>query len=99
MIVVTGHVRFAPEKIAGLRPHMRAMVEASRKEPGCLVYAYGEDFLEPGLFRIVERWESWPALEAHGKAPHLLTWRAAVKEAGVLDREVTAHETGEERAL
>lgn len=99
MIIVTGHVRFAPERIAGLRPHMRAMVDASRNEPGCLVYAYGEDLLDPGLLRIVERWESWPALEAHGKAPHLVAWRAVVKEAGVIDREVTAHETSEERAL
>jgi quinol monooxygenase YgiN len=99
LIVVTGHVRFAPEKIAGLRPHIRAMLEATRKEPGCLVYAFAEDFLDPGVIRIVERWDTWPALEAHGKMAHMVVWRAAVKEAGVLDREVTAHEVGEERAL
>jgi quinol monooxygenase YgiN len=55
--------------------------------------------LEPGLFRIVERWESWEALDAHGNAEHVATWRKALGEIGVLDREVTAHEAGEERVL
>ena len=65
MIVVSGYVRVRPEKMDELRPFMRAALEGTRKEPGCLMYAYGEDVLDPGLIRIVERWESWEAIEAH----------------------------------
>jgi quinol monooxygenase YgiN len=99
VIIVTGHVRLAPETMERARPHMRKVLEATREEPGCLVYAYGEDVLDPGLVRIVERWADWQSLEAHGKTPHIDAWRAALKEIGVLDREVIAHESGEERIL
>lgn len=99
MIIVTGHLRVAPDKMDALRPHARRTLEATRRENGCILYAYAEDVLDPGLIRIVERWTDWPSLEAHAKAPHMDGWRAALKETGVLDREVTAHEAGEERAL
>jgi quinol monooxygenase YgiN len=82
-----------------IRPHMRKVLEATRKEPGCLLYAYGEDVLDPGLVRIVERWRDWPSLEAHDRAPHIEAWRAALKDIGVIDREVIAHEGGKERIL
>ena len=99
LIVVSGHLRIAPEKIEALRPHARRTLEATRQEQGCILYAFAEDLLDPGLIRIVERWSDWPSLEAHGGRPHMDAWRAALKEIGVLDREVIAHETGEERAL
>jgi quinol monooxygenase YgiN len=99
LILVTGHFRVAPENVERLRPHARRTMEETRKEKGCILYAYGEDLGDPGLMRVVERWEDWPSLEAHLKAPHLMAWRAVLKEIGVLDREVTAHSTGEERAI
>lgn len=99
MIVVTGHLRIAPEKLEAWRPHARRTLEATRREDGCLLYAYAEDVLDPGLIRIVERWRDWPSLEAHVTTPHVTAWRAALKEIGVLDREVIAHHAGEERRL
>ena len=99
MILVTGHVRLAPESMDRIRPHMRKVLEATRKEPGCLLYAYGEDVLDPGLVRIVERWRDWPSLEAHDTAPHIEAWRAALKEIGVIDRNLLAHEGVEERVI
>ncbi len=99
MIIVTGHVRLAPENVERARPHMRTVIEANRKEDGCLLFAYGEDVLEPGMIRIVERWRDWAALAAHDKATHVVAWRAALKDIGVLGREVIAHEAGEERTL
>ena len=99
MIVVTGHVRIAPEAVEALRPHMQRMLEESRKEDGCLLYAYGEDVLDPGLIRVVERWRDWESLAAHGRAPHMAPWRQALTEIGVLDRDIAAHEAGAEKTL
>ena len=45
---------------------MRAMVEASRAEDGCLGYSYAEDVLEPGLIHVAERWRDRAALVAGG---------------------------------
>jgi quinol monooxygenase YgiN len=99
MIIATGHVRLAPGDVERARPHMRTVLEANRKEPGCLLFAFGEDVLDPGLIRIVEHWQDWSSLEAHGKATHVIAWRAMLKEIGVLDRNVSAHETGNSRTL
>jgi quinol monooxygenase YgiN len=78
---------------------MRALVEATRREDGCILYAFGEDVLEPGTIRIVERWRDWPSLEAHGQAPHIAAWREALKSVAVESVEVLAHAAGEERIL
>ena len=84
-----------------LRPSMRAALEGTRKEKGCLLYAYGEDVLDPGLIRIVERWESWEAIDAHTTQPHIKAWSAAREAAGgTLERDIWAHEvTGEAREI
>jgi len=99
MIIVTGELRLAPGNVERLRPHMRTVLETSRKEAGCLLYAFGEDVLDPGLIRIVERWEHWASLAAHDKAPHVVTWRAALKEVGIVSRDLWAHEGTNARAI
>ena len=101
MIVVSGHIRVRPDKMDELRPSMRAALEATRKETGCLLYAYGEDVLEPGLIRIVERWQSWAAIAAHSKTPHIKAWADAREAAGgTLERDILAHEvSGEARTI
>jgi quinol monooxygenase YgiN len=100
VILVTGHIRIPADKVKVLQPHARTVLEATRQEDGCILYAFGEDLLEPGLIRIVERWRDWPSLDAHGKAPHMAVWRQAITDAGgVLDREVTAHEAGTAKSL
>ena len=99
MIVATGHVGIAPESIKKARPHVRAVLAGTRPEPGCILYTFAEDVLEPGTTRIVERWRDWPSLEAHDRAGHVVAWRAALKGIGVIDREVIAPEAGAERRL
>ena len=92
MIIVTGHVRLRPRDMERVRPHMRTVLEANRKEDGCLLFAFGEDVLEPGLIRVVERWRDADALAAHGAQPHVIAWRQALKEIGVLERDLIAHD-------
>lgn len=99
MILVIGHLKIAADKVAGILPALRTTIATTRKEAGCILYAFAEDVSEPGVFRIVERWESWETLAAHGKAPHMKVWSDTVKGVGVLDREVIAHEAGATKAL
>ena len=60
MIIVSGHIRVRPDKMDELRPYMRVALEGTRKEPGCLLYAYGEDVLAQKLTHVnrVSREES-----------------------------------------
>ncbi|HUZ13148.1 MAG TPA: putative quinol monooxygenase [Caulobacteraceae bacterium] len=99
MLIVAGTVRAPPERLDGLRPHMAAMLAASRAEDGCLDYSYGEDVAEPGLIHVFERWRDQGALDAHGRTAHMARWRAAWPSFGVHDRRLFAYEVASERAL
>lgn len=98
-LVIAGTIRVPPDRLEAFRPHMRAMLEASRAEDGCLEYAYAEDVAEPGLIRVFEAWRDQPALDAHFRTPHLAAWRAAWPEFGVSDRRLIAYEVASQRAV
>lgn len=67
-------------------------MQASRAEPGCLEYTYALDTEGPCRMRILERWESWQALDEHFTRPHMIPWRAALASAGIAERVLQAHE-------
>ena len=98
-VIIAGTVRVPPENLAGLKPHMNAMLAASRAEDGCVTYSYAEDVAEPGLIRVFEAWRDQAAIEAHFKAPHMATWRAAGLQFGVSDRQLSIYEVAAERTL
>jgi len=99
MIVITGTVRIPVGTLDRVRPAMRAMVDASRAEMGCLHYAYGEDVLEPGLIWVSESWRDQAALDAHATSAHMKTWRGAGAELGLHDRNLTLYQVASSKAL
>ncbi|GAB2481027.1 putative quinol monooxygenase [Comamonas humi] len=97
MLLIVGTVRLPAENLDRARPAMRAMVEASRAEPGCLEYGYAEDVLVPGLVHVKELWRDQAALDAHFASTHIAAWRAAWPALGIGDRDLRVHEVGEPR--
>jgi len=77
MIVVIGTLRMPPEDAARIKPHLEAMIAATRKEEGALYYALAFDPIEPGLVRVSEVFRDAQAFEAHGASAHMKAWRAA----------------------
>jgi quinol monooxygenase YgiN len=98
-LIVAGTVRAPPQNLEGLRPHMLAMMTATRAEDGCAAYSYAEDVAEPGLIHVFEIWRDQSALDAHFKTAHMAAWRAAWPGFGVTDRDLKAYEIAAERAL
>ena len=98
-LIIAGTVRVPPENLDRLRPHMAAMLAASRAEDGCLAYSYAEDVAEPGLIRVFETWRDQAAIDAHFQAPHMAAWRAAWPGFGVSDRRLALYEVAAERPL
>ena len=98
-LLIAGTVRVPPENLDGFRPHMLAMLAASRAEEGCLEYAYAVDVVEPGLIRIFEVWRDQAAIDAHFQTPHMATWRAAWPSFGVSDRRLFAYDVAQTRPL
>jgi len=98
-VTIAGTFRVPPQNLAAFKPHMAAMLTASRAEDGCLVYSYAEDVLEPGLIRVFEAWRDQAALDAHFQTPHMARWRAAWPTFGVSDRRLFAYEVASQRAI
>ena len=94
MILVSGHFRLPPERIAEARAEMVRVIEASLAEPGCRAYSYAEDIAEPGLFRVHEEWDSREALSAHFQTPHMTRWSEQRAALGFSDRQIALHEIG-----
>ncbi len=94
MIVIIGSLRFPPENIARVRPHLEILVSETRRLDGCHSYDVAEDLFDPGLLRFSETWPDKETLDRHMQAPHMAPWRAAVKELGVSGRSFTVYDSG-----
>ncbi len=99
MIVITGTVRIPAGALDKVRPAMKAMLEASRAEPGCLHYAYAVDVFDEGLIWVSESWTDGEALQAHAQTAHMAAWRAAGADLGLHDRQLTVYEVSSSRPL
>lgn len=85
MIIIQGHARFAPGTAANHLDALRTMVEATRAEEGCLLYAFAFDAVDPDVMHITERWETAEALAAHGKSDHMRAFGKAIAAAAPLE--------------
>ena len=99
MIALAGTVRIQPGKRDAALPHIRAMVAASRAEPGCLKYSFAFDVSDDHLVHIFEVFESTDAREYHRHSPHMHAWRAAWTEAGVGDRDMMEYDVFASRKI
>ncbi len=98
-IAVFGTLRFPPEAIAEVLPHLRSLVEATYRHDGCISYDVGEDIFEPGLLRFSELWRDDEHLQRHLLAPHIEPWRAVCREHGLVERRFTAYDASGSRAV
>lgn len=92
MLVVAGHVVIDPAKREEAREAARAMMAATRQEPGCRTYVLSEELEEPGRFRIFEEWESDEALRAHFGTPHMARFQKVMGGLGVREMQVQRYE-------
>lgn len=99
MIAVLGSFRFPADAVEQARPLMRAVIEATLAEPGCRAYSYAEDVAEPGLFRVMELWDSREALNAHFATQHMQRWSEQRAQLGFFDRRISLFEAGAEEPL
>ncbi|MBW8783880.1 MAG: antibiotic biosynthesis monooxygenase [Novosphingobium sp.] len=99
MLLLVGHFRLPPENVAAAQDAFALIIAASRAEPGCLAYSFGEDVLDPGLFRVAETWVDRAALDVHYASPHMATFRREREALGMTEREIDLYEVGEPEAV
>lgn len=95
MILVVGTVRVPESAFETAREAMAKVVEATRREDGCIRYAYAQDVLDPGVMHVSEAWRDREALKAHFDAPHMAEWGKVVGGLGASERNLRIYETDE----
>jgi quinol monooxygenase YgiN len=90
-VAVFGFLRFPPERIKDVLPHLKQLVDRTKRDDGCIAYDVAEDPFDLGLIRFSELWPDKESLERHLKAPHIDPWRTAAKSCGLLERKFTAY--------
>lgn len=99
MIIVQGYIKFADGDIERLQDAMKAQLEATNAEDGCILYAFSRDVVDPSVIRISERWRDSEAIAAHGATPHMKTFNKAVAGATVLDISIKSWDGANEKTL
>jgi quinol monooxygenase YgiN len=98
-IAVLGTLRFPPERLAGVRPHLRILIETTYTTDRCIAYDAAEDPFDPGLIRFSELWPDRETLAQHLRAPHIAPWREAARSCGLLERNFVAYDITNARAV
>ena len=93
-VAVLGTLRFSPDRVADVLPHLRALVAATIRLDGCIAYDVAEDPFDRGLIRFSELWPDRASLERHLQAEHIAPWREAAKACGLIERQFTAYAVG-----
>ncbi len=99
MIVVSGTLEFAADGVEAARAATTAMAVATRQEVGCRTYAFFQEIETPTRFRVFEEWDDDATLQAHAKTDHMATFRATLREIGVLNRDITLYRVTGTEAL
>jgi quinol monooxygenase YgiN len=98
-VIVAGTFRIPAENLHALKPHLEAVIAATRREDGCLVYSYGVDVDDPGLIRVFEHWRDQACLETHFKTGHMEAWRSAREALGFHDRRLSVYQVADQREI
>ena len=95
MIVVQVEVIVEPGSASKVVDAVKKMETATRKEAGCLKYAFAVDISDPGMVRVIERWESMDAIKAHMASPHMAQFQKDVMALQPSSLTVKAYEANE----
>lgn len=70
-VIAQAHAKL--DHVAQVREILTALVDVTRREPGCLSYELLQNHADKTEFVVVEQWASAAAEQAHFMTPHLLT--------------------------
>ena len=91
-VAVYGTLRFPPENIEQVLPHLKTLVDTTYQQDGCLAYDVALDPFDKGLIRFSELWPSRDSLNQHLVAPHIEPWRQQAKKFGLMARKFESYD-------
>jgi quinol monooxygenase YgiN len=88
MITFTVRLRFKAEDREDMREAVRALMEATRKEPGCVTYIPHIVDGDPDTILIYEQYKDDAAADAHRASPHFKKYAVGGLYQRMLERSV-----------
>ncbi|MEU5994705.1 putative quinol monooxygenase [Spirillospora sp. NPDC047418] len=79
MIVVSGLMEVAPDCADQFAARTRELVDATRREPGCVEYRFARSIEKAERFEFFEEFADQAALDEHVRADHYRSWNRALK--------------------
>ena len=99
MIIITGTIKVESEaELLRVKDTLVRRAVKSRADAGNIDYVFTQNLEDPSEIRLVEKWESDAALNAHLEIPDE-EFNAVIGSAKLTGAVVTAVEAGEERVL
>jgi quinol monooxygenase YgiN len=92
MVVVLGRIDVHRDDVAAVIVLAASMAHETRKEPGCLHYAFGQDVTETNRLWLSEQWQDANALTEHFKTPHMVAFRAGLRALRVAHLSASSYE-------
>ncbi len=80
MVYVIAHLKAHAGKGDKVVTLAAPLIEATRKEAGCISYELYRKAAEPDTLVFVESWRDRAAVDAHFSEPHLKAFQAAMAE-------------------
>ena len=71
MLAIIARIQLAPKDMDAYIAGAQKVLEPTRAEAGCQIYAIAIDVSEPNVVWISEQWESEETLAAHLSSPHI----------------------------
>ncbi len=78
-IVLVAQLKAKPGEEEAVRKALIVLVDATRKEKGCLCYNLHQSKKDKTLFAFYEQWVDQKAFDAHGKSPHMAAMSKAIQ--------------------
>lgn len=91
-VAVLGTLRFPPDRIQGILPFLKTLVDETIRNDGCIAYQVAEDPFDRGLIRFSELWPDHDFLRNHLEAPHIEPWRSAAAKGGLIESKFTVYD-------
>ena len=79
-IILTAVVKAKPGQEDAVKEILVALVEPTRKEPGCLCYNLHQSKADKTQFMFYEQWASKEGLDSHSKMPYMKALGGKLKD-------------------
>ena len=80
MVYVIAHLTAHPGKGDEVVSLAAPLIEATRREAGCITYDFYRKPADPDALVFVETWQSKADVDAHFEEPHLKAFQAAMAD-------------------